>query len=424
MKEKIFASFKSLKPNQKGIVVLLGIGVVLTLVGLIAYFGDSKSAKTLKQQTSTSKSSVISMDTKLLEKNQLLEAQKGETVAKEELEALKKQLEDQKKLEVAVNAGLVPPPAKEGSAPLFGGGGQKRGPSMPPMPPPAQRPGAPVLPPPPMPMQQAKGGGGNFPPPPVGAAAPMPSGVDSEIGGIAMVENPKSDQAKSAAKEDKKKEESQSVLLPISYMEATLLSGLDAPTSGDAKGNPVPVLIRVKTPAVLPNDVKANLRGCFVVADGKGNLGTERAELVLVSLSCIDRKGQAVIDQNLTGYVVDADGKAGLRGRVVTKMGSMIVRSAIAGMFGGVGDALNDASTTTSFSALGNVSQINPNEVAMAGVGSGISNAFKEIQKFYMELARQTMPVIEIGAARPVTLVLTRSTELHIKKIKGGKSKR
>ena len=59
------------------------------------------------------------------------------------------------------------------------------------------------------------------------------------------------------------------------------MSGLDAPTTSEAKGNPVPVLLRVKTPAVLPNSVKANLKGCFVIADGKGNLATERAELLL-----------------------------------------------------------------------------------------------------------------------------------------------
>jgi conjugal transfer pilus assembly protein TraB len=212
------------------------------------------------------------------------------------------------------------------------------------------------------------------------------------------------------------------VYLPISFMWATLLSGLDAPTSADAKGNPVPVIIRIKTPAVLPNDVKANLHGCFVVADGKGNLGTERAELVLVSLSCLDRKGQAVIDQSLTGYVVDADGKAGLRGRVVTKMGAMITRSMLAGMFGGFGEALNSANTTTSITPIGgSISNIEPDKIGMAGVGKGLSNAFKEVQKFYMELAHQTMPVIEIGAARPLTLVITRGTTLDIKKLKGGK---
>jgi conjugal transfer pilus assembly protein TraB len=144
--------------------------------------------------------------------------------------------------------------------------------------------------------------------------------------------------------------------------------------------------------------------------------------LVLVSLSCLDRKGQAVIDQSLTGYVVDADGKAGLRGRVVTKMGAMITRSMLAGMFGGFGEALNSANTTTSITPIGgSISNIEPDKIGMAGVGKGLSNAFKEVQKFYMELAHQTMPVIEIGAARPLTLVITRGTTLDIKKLKGGK---
>ena len=67
--------------------------------------------------------------------------------------------------------------------------------------------------------------------------------------------------------------------LPPSFMEAILLSGLDAPTSSDAKGNPVPALLKVKTPAFLPNSVRADLKGCYVIADGRGNLATERAEL-------------------------------------------------------------------------------------------------------------------------------------------------
>ena len=200
------------------------------------------------------------------------------------------------------------------------------------------------------------------------------------------------------------------------------MSGLDAPTTSEAKGNPVPALLRVKTPAVLPNSVKANLKGCFVIADGKGNLATERAELLLVSLSCLDRKGQSVVDQKIKGFVVDEDGKIGLRGRVVAKMGSMIARGMLAGFFGGAGDAIKAASTTTSVSALGATQTVEPKEIAMTSVGAGLSSGFKEIQKFYMELARQTMPVIEVGATKPVTLVVSEGITLEIKKIaKGGK---
>ncbi len=68
------------------------------------------------------------------------------------------------------------------------------------------------------------------------------------------------------------------VYLPPSFMEANLLTGFDAATSGSSKNSPEPLLLRIKTPAVLPNDVKAELSGCFVVAEAVGRLrqGTGR----------------------------------------------------------------------------------------------------------------------------------------------------
>jgi len=273
----------------------------------------------------------------------------------------------------------------------------------------------PPLPPPPLMSGSMQPGG-------IGsaqAAAPMPM-PDQELGDILMVSATPGDNPKSStdAREGKKKG-LMSVYLPPSFMAATLLSGLDAPTAGSAKGNPVPVLIRVKTPAVLPNEVKAQLAGCFVIADGKGNLSTERAELTLVSISCLDRKGGALIDQKIKGFVVDADGKIGLRGRVVAKFGSVVARSMLAGLLVGAGDAFKAQATTTAISPLGTTQAINTKDIGMAALGSSLSEGFKEIQKFYMELAHDSMPVIEIGATKRITLVVSEGLTLDIKKLKG-----
>jgi conjugal transfer pilus assembly protein TraB len=397
-------TFSSLKAGQKKVVALLGIGAVITAIGIAGYVSSSKNQNQGQPAAIKTKNDVVNMDNQLMAQSELLNARKDVQVAQEALEAEKKKQED---LAKAAAAGLVPP----GMVPSQTSDTKISTKLPPPIPKPSRD--MPSMPPP------AHVSPGVPPPPPRGGNPGMAAEAVSEleIGGISLVSNT---QKPADAKDDKKKDENKSVFLPISYMEATLLSGLDAPTTSAAKGNPVPVLIRVKTPAVLPNEVKANLRGCFVVADGKGNLGTERAELVLVSLSCIDRKGQAVIDQSLVGYVVDADGKAGLRGRVVTKMGALITRSMIAGMFGGFGDALKSSSTTSSVSALGNLQTIDPKDIGMAGLGNGLSNAFGEIQKFYLEMANSTMPVIEIGAARPLTLVVTKGTNLEIKKMSKG----
>lgn len=257
-------------------------------------------------------------------------------------------------------------------------------------------------PPPPPPFPGA--GASHVPPPP---PPPEPIAV---IGGIAHVSSPAQ-----TDREDKKKASRQSVYLPPSFMAATLLSGLDAPTVEAARGNPVPVLLRVKDLAVLPNSVKADLKGCFVIADGVGNLADERAHLQLVSLSCISRKGEAIIDQKVKGFVVDEDGKIGLKGQVVAKMGANIARSMLAGFFGGAADAISATSTITSTSPLGTTQTIPSGEIFRVGAASGVSQGFKDIQKFYLDLAKQTMPVIEVGATKDITLVIQEGVTLEIR---------
>ena len=433
MKNKLLTIWNNLNGSQRRLVVWgggIGLFLLLLFVGNIALNRGNTSLL-----TQVAKKSPVDIEPKLLEKSQFLESQKEIAKRDDEIAALKKQRDDaarekispapvppqpQTEAMVPVRSDAVPVlPVQSDSlrmapAPVSGPTALARlpktvnGKQLPPLPPPIPQ-GTIPLPPP--------------PPSAPGIPAGQPSApLETEIGDITIVSHSGSARSGKGDGEDKKKEPGAgSVYLPPSFMEATLLSGLDAPTTSEARGNPVPVLLRVKTPAVLPNSVKANLKGCFVIADGKGNLATERAELLLVSLSCLDRKGQAVVDQKIKGFVVDEDGKIGLRGRVVAKMGSMIARSMLAGFFGGAGDAIKAAATTTAISPLGTTQSIDPKDIATAGAGTGLSSGFKELQKFYMELAKQTLPVIEVGATKPVTLVVSEGVTLEIKKIaKGG----
>jgi conjugal transfer pilus assembly protein TraB len=257
------------------------------------------------------------------------------------------------------------------------------------------------------------------PPPPPGTVYPaMPSQTTAPpppeeivaVGDIGMISAPVSEIVA-----DKKKVEGQRIYLPPSFMAATLLSGLDAPTSESAKGSPVPALLRIKDLAVLPNSVKADLKGCFVIAEGLGNLADERAHMRLVSLSCLTREGQSVIDQKIKGFLVDQDGKIGLKGRVVSRMGSAIARSMIAGFFGGLGEYVAAQNTITSTSPLGTTQTINTGDALQYGAGSGLASAFKDTQKFYLDLAKQALPVIEVGATKDVTLVIEEGIMLELR---------
>ncbi|MEM0010976.1 MAG: TraB/VirB10 family protein, partial [Candidatus Bathyarchaeia archaeon] len=182
-----------------------------------------------------------------------------------------------------------------------------------------------------------------------------------------------------------------------------------------AEGHPVPCLFRIKAPAVLPNKVKANLKGCFVIGEGLGNLASERADIRLVSLSCIDKKGRAVIDQKIKGFVVDSDGKIGLRGRVVSKMGGTIARALLAGFTAGLGNIFGYSAYQYYYSPEGGLLMPRPGQALSAGIGAGIQQAASQIQQFYLDLARQTIPVVEILATRNVTLVISEGVWLELK---------
>ena len=207
-----------------------------------------------------------------------------------------------------------------------------------------------------------------------------------------------------------------------SFMKATLLTGVDAPTVMGGRAEPRPVLLRIKDLAILPNRIKSDLKGCFVTGAAEGKLNDERVHIVLERLSCIAKNGRAVIDQRVDGYVVDEDGKVGLKGFVAApKLGSNIARSAIAGFFGGLGQAIQMSSMNTQITPTGTqqfLSSTDTKNLIRSGVGGGLSSAAEDVRKFYLQLAQQSMPVIEVGAAKTVTIVIKKGVTLKIKNYK------
>src|ERR1039457_4134237 len=256
----------------------------------------------------------------------------------------------------------------------------------------------------------------SYPQPPGAGRGNVAVPKEEILGGIGYARN--KDIVASTEKTDDGKKKGQHVYLPPSFMEAHLLSGLNAPVSSGGKSNPVPVIIRVAAPAQLPNEVKMGLKGCFVIAEGVGDLSQERALCRLVSLSCLSKNGNAVIDQQITGFVQDSDAKPGLAGNVVAKFGSKIARTFLAGVASGIGSAAVSSSGTNSFSALGvaqTMTGTNLQDIGVAGIGSGISKAGEQIEKFYMDLANQSMPVIEVGSGKKITVIITKGVNLEIK---------
>jgi conjugal transfer pilus assembly protein TraB len=370
--------WEGLTAQQQRMAMLSGIIIFVVAVSSIGYVfsrsPDSEKKPTIKQRS-------IPLDKNLLERSALTESRREDSKQNETLEAIQKELMALKEEKDNKNESNQK--------------NDRNNINLPPIPPP------PVI------TTEF-----NRVAPPLSLPEEEPAQQSSPQwrGGIVVVSNT----SQPSSDSDVVKKKGRTIYLPPSFMEAILLSGLDAKTVESGRSDPAPVLLRITNMAILPNDIKSHLRGCFVIAHGFGHLDDERVALRLVSLSCVTKKGHAVIDQTVKGFVVDSDGKIGLRGTVVTKMGSMLARSFLSGFFGGVGDALKTSSQTSSVSPLGVTKEVKSDDLAKAGVGAGLSQSAGELQRFYLDLARQTMPIIEVGATKKVTIVISEGVELKI----------
>lgn len=203
-------------------------------------------------------------------------------------------------------------------------------------------------------------------------------------------------------------------LPPGAMFEAILLNGMDAPTSSVTQKNPVPALLRVKSEAILPNNFSHDIRECFVLVSGFGVLSSERAQLRTETISCTREDGR-VVEAKLDGYVVGEDGRVAPRGRLVSKQGQMIAKSLAAGVLSGFGQAI----TPTGVQGL----NLNPSEVmqtqtmdaatvAQSAVGRGFADASKATATFFLDMAKEMTPVVEIDAGRKLTIILIKGLEL------------
>lgn len=205
----------------------------------------------------------------------------------------------------------------------------------------------------------------------------------------------------------------ESAYLPSgSFVQGILLSGLDAPAGVTASKEPHPVLIKLSDLAVLPNRARLDIKDCFIVGEGYGDLSSERAYVRTTTLSCVKANGRS-LDTPLKGFVAGEDGKVGLRGRVVSKQGQFLAKALVAGFAEGLSDVFKLSATTVSVSPLGSTQSIDPERALEAGALSGTGRALDRLAQHYINMAERLFPVIEIDAGRKAEVVVLQGRPLE-----------
>ena len=249
---------------------------------------------------------------------------------------------------------------------------------------------------------------------------PAPPPIDPRARSSEKAETPKIRTIRNEkSKKDDEEEKEMSVTIPAgSILSGVLVTGMDAPTGKQAQRDPFPSLLRIKSEAILPNRFRADFRECMLIAGGWGDLSSERAYMRAERISCMRNDG-TVLEAPIEAYASGEDGKTGIRGRLVSKQGQLIARSLMAGLMEGAASAFDvrqvpSINITRGFEMGGGDTQspvyeqaFDSNAMQAAGA-RGVGSAFERIADYYIEMAENIFPVIEVDAMREIDFIVNR----------------
>lgn len=269
---------------------------------------------------------------------------------------------------------------------------------------------------------------GDVPPPP--SYPPAPASMPTEggqapgeqgprfsyVGGISSETLPVNDVGGVEGAPEKKP--TSRIQLPVGFMRARLLVGVNALVGEFAQENPQTLMFRVQAPAQLPNSIKMNLRGCFSIANVHGNLSAERIFVLPVSMHCMTMDGRTIVEGPIKGFVSDKDGKRDMAAHVVSRAGTLLASATFAKTVEGFANVTAQSGYETNTSALGAVQTLKSDEMGKTAVTKGLSGGVSELGTYLLDLAKQTSPVLETGPGKDVTLFIQETAELEIKEVR------
>lgn len=202
-----------------------------------------------------------------------------------------------------------------------------------------------------------------------------------------------------------------------SIITGVLINGVNAPTSSNSQRDPMPVLMRIKKEALMPNNFTLDVVDCHLLGSAVGDLSTSRAYIRAEAISCITEDGKS-IEKNITAYAVSSDdGSTGIPGEVIFKSGAMIANAMKADFLSNFGKALQPQRVQSLQTSPGDTSLWQNQDVtyaAKSGVFGGFGGASDRLAQYYMQMAENAHPTIEILPGMEVDFIVQRGMTMKL----------
>jgi len=184
-----------------------------------------------------------------------------------------------------------------------------------------------------------------------------------------------------------------------SFGEATLLTGVYAPTGGE----PLPVLLRLDAALLGPGKSRVPLRDAFLVGKAQGDANSKRAIVQLETLSVVWEDGESN-ESKVNGWVVDDDGVQGLAGAYVWRADEILALSGLSSGLSAGADGLAARDSSTQTGPLGTVTTAITGDPLRFAAAQGVGGAFSKISEIIASRLQEITPAIYVPNARSVTV--------------------
>ena len=213
------------------------------------------------------------------------------------------------------------------------------------------------------------------------------------------------------------KEKNNTSLLHImtGFAEATLITGVSAPTFGEGVKNPKPVLLSLDSTNIIANNDYEDLRDCLLIGTATGNMNSSRAEIMITRLSCSakDKDGgrhKIELIADPIGWVIGEEGVYGVKGRLVDSAGKLLLRQLTIGFLQGVSIAFSTPSVgyiqpNTSGGSGNQLGAQNIGNSLSTGASQGVGSGLNSLAEYYTRMLEGTYPFISVRAGRKLTIL-------------------
>ena len=160
---------------------------------------------------------------------------------------------------------------------------------------------------------------------------------------------------------------------------------------------------------ILPNGKPSKLSNCTILGSVYGEISSSRGIVRTQRLSCIF--DDEIIDIPVEGTVFNF-GRNGIRGTTIMKNGKIVQMAGISGILTGIGETGQALSETTSTSALGSTSTIGGSDALLNLAGSSVASVGNKLADYYIKLAEQYHPIVELNPGNIVNIVFLKGFPL------------